>query len=283
MFKIGDRVVVKRAHPLKGRTGTVVLLPNDKGDASYIRNGFGIEFDEPHGLLHSCRGKTKRDCGAWIMPENLKLIKSEKKVKERKMFKIGDKVRVIKKYYGANEGDEGVIKALPKNNGVSKGGEFEKCYSVEFPKWSGGHKCNGTVPSGHGHWVMPECLELIKSAHSEKIVITHDGKTTFARLYEDNKVVKSAEANCNPKDEFNFLDGAKIAFERLTDEEKKEEPPFKVGDVVKVKAATYHFFMDGTLGRVVGLEGKLLDVRAYRPNQDDIIRQSVRAVDCEKV
>ena len=140
------------------------------------------------------------------------------------MFKIGDKVRVIKGYYDAKIGDEGVIKALPKNNGASTDGEFAECYSVEFPSWNDGHACNGTVPSGHGQWVLPECLELIKPK-TEKIVITHDGKTTLARRYEDNKVVKSAEAKCSPDDEFDFLMGAKIAFDRLTGEEKKEEPP----------------------------------------------------------
>jgi hypothetical protein len=139
------------------------------------------------------------------------------------MFKIGDKVRVIKDYYAASVGDEGIIRALPNHNGSTG---YTECYSVEFPSWcSVGHKCNGTVPSGQGQWVMPECLELIKSAHSEKIVITHDGKTTLARLYEDNKVVKSAEAKCSPDDEFDFLVGAKVAFERLTGTTPKVEPP----------------------------------------------------------
>ena len=137
------------------------------------------------------------------------------------MFKIGDKVRVIKDYCSAKEGDEGIIKALPGKNGNR--GVWEDCYSVDFPAWdcsSRGHSCGHTVPSGKGQWVKPECLELIKPK-VEKIVITHDGKTTLARLYEDNKVVKSAEANCDPRDEFKFIEGAKIALERLTE----EEPP----------------------------------------------------------
>ena len=226
MFKIGDRVIVKGIHELSGRMGTVVLLPDSTGDESYIRKGYGIEFDEPHSLLHSCRGKTKKDCGAWVMPEDLKLIKSEKKEKERKMFKIGDKVRVIKDYYSAKEGDEGIIKALPGKNGSSD--TWEDCYSVEFPTWecaSRGHSCGHTVPSGNGHWVKPECLELIKSK-AEKIVITRDGKTTLARLYDGKTVVKSAEAKCGPRDEFSFIEGARLAFERLMGEEREDPPKF---------------------------------------------------------
>lgn len=141
------------------------------------------------------------------------------------MFEIGDKVRVIEEYGSAEKGEEGIIRALPQKNGASSS-SFKKCYSVEIPAWSKsrGHDCNGTVPSGNGQWVPPECLELIKSASAEKIIITHDGKTTLARLYEGNKVIKSAEAKCSPDDTFDFATGASLAFERLTGE-KKEEPP----------------------------------------------------------
>ena len=281
MFKIGDRVVVKGAHVFEGRTGTVVLLPDDKGDTFYIRNGFGIEFDEPHVLSHSCRGKTKKNCGAWVMPEDLKLIKSEKKVKERKLFKIGDKVRVIKDYDAAKEGMKGIIVALLGNNGAGRSHYEKDYYAVDFGKNFGGHTCGGNVPNGNGQWVAPECLELI-NPKAEKIVITHDGKTTLARLYENNKVVKSSEANCDPKDEFDFTEGAKLAFERLMGE--KEEPPFNVGDVVKVKAAGYHFFMDGTLGRVTAVLGEgELEVVGYDPVKNFTKNQRIRIEDCEKV
>lgn len=279
MFKIGDRVIVKGTHFLSGRKGTVVLLPNDQGDYSYIGYGFGIEFDEPHSLLHNCRGKTKKDHGTWVMPENLELLKSEKKVKEKTMFKIGDRVRVIKFFCcAANVGDEGIIRALPGDSGSKV--TFPHCYAVEFPLSKIGHDCNGKVPSRRGFWLPPECLELIKpKPKSEKIVITHDGKTTLARLYEGKTVVKSAEAKCHPRDEFKFTEGAKIAFERLT----KEEPPFKVGDVVKVKAAEYHYFIDGTIGRVIEVYEDGLEVKSYSPDKDSVIKQRIDFEDCEKV
>lgn len=140
------------------------------------------------------------------------------------MFKIGDRVRVIEDYSDAMKGDEGIIRALPGKNGGR--GLWDVCYSVEFPAWQEdefrGHSCGGTVPSGYGHWVAPGNLELIKAASVEKIVITHDGKTTLARLYEDNKVVKSAKYD--PRGKFDFALGAKIAFARLMTE-KREEPP----------------------------------------------------------
>lgn len=189
------------------------------------------------------------------------------------MFKIGDSVRVIRNYSSARKGMKGTIKAKGSQTGR---------WGIEFDeKFGSGHDCGGKTQNGHGYWVPPECLELIKPK-AEKIVITHDGKTTLARLYEDNKVVKSAEAKCSPDDEFSFTVGAKLAFERLTEE--KEEPPFKVGDVVKVKAAEYHFFMDGTLGKVTEVvdEG-MLEVMGYDSINDLMKTQRICIEDCEKV
>lgn len=56
----------------------------------------------------------------------------------------------------------------------------------------------------------------------QKIVITADGKTTLARLYEDNKVVKRAEAKCCPTDTFDFKTGAELALSRVFQEEKED-------------------------------------------------------------
>ena len=61
--------------------------------------------------------------------------------------------------------------------------------------------------------VVADCFDLV-TEHS-KIVITHDGKTTLARHYVNNKVVGRAEAKCSPKDVFDFKVGAELAFERL--------------------------------------------------------------------
>ena len=76
----------------------------------------------------------------------------------------------------------------------------------------------------------PEKWSLSKYYHFEvvdtqKIVITTDGKETLARLYDGDKVIKSATAKCNPGDTFDFATGAKLAFKRLTGEEKKEFVP----------------------------------------------------------
>jgi hypothetical protein len=62
----------------------------------------------------------------------------------------------------------------------------------------------------------------VKETLPQKIVITTDGKRTTAVLYDGKKHIKESSAVCSDDDEFNFMTGAKIAFERLTEEKEPE-------------------------------------------------------------
>lgn len=57
---------------------------------------------------------------------------------------------------------------------------------------------------------------LIPVPIDNKIVITADGKSTLARLYEGDKVIKRAEAKCAPEDTYDFRKRAELAYNRLT-------------------------------------------------------------------
>ena len=62
----------------------------------------------------------------------------------------------------------------------------------------------------HRRWITPY--------RENKVIITTDGCTTTARMYEGENVVKEGVAECAPDDMFDFETGAKLAFERLMDE-----------------------------------------------------------------
>lgn len=51
--------------------------------------------------------------------------------------------------------------------------------------------------------------------NTKKIVITTDGKTTTAKMYDGKSCIKVSEARCCPSDTFDFQTGAEIAFNRL--------------------------------------------------------------------
>ena len=98
-------------------------------------------------------------------------------------------------------------------------------------------------------WLNPwHEFELVSN---EKIVITHEGKTTTATLYRgDEKVV--ATARCAPEDKFDFMVGAKLAMERLDAEINK--PKYYNGKVVCIKAGTEHW----TVGKVYEVNDGIL-------------------------
>ena len=51
--------------------------------------------------------------------------------------------------------------------------------------------------------------------NTKKIVITTDGKTTTAKMYDGKSCIKVSEARCCPSDTFDFKTGAEIALNRL--------------------------------------------------------------------
>ena len=61
-----------------------------------------------------------------------------------------------------------------------------------------------------------------QSDSTKKIVITTDGKTTTAKMYDGKSCIKVSEASCCPSDTFDFQTGAEIAFNRLFGEPKNE-------------------------------------------------------------
>lgn len=96
---------------------------------------------------------------------------------------------------------------------------------------------------------------------NDKIVITHDGKTTTATLYREDGSKEVATAKCSPEDTFDFNVGAKLAMERLM---KKVEPvpvkkeKYTVGDRIFAEDNINHH-----PGGAWGTVGEVLDKRIH--------------------
>lgn len=105
----------------------------------------------------------------------------------------------------------------------------------------------------------------IKMANEEKkIVITTDGTTTRAALYDGHKLIKEAKAICGKDDTFCFETGAKIAFERLI--EKPEEPkPKKALKLLNTKIFVIDGYDDFKSGHIYEIkDGKIKDDEGWR-------------------
>jgi hypothetical protein len=63
-------------------------------------------------------------------------------------------------------------------------------------------------------WLADESM-IAPCKPQNKIIITTDGVTTLAKLYDGKTIVRSATAKCSPSDTYDFATGANLAYNRL--------------------------------------------------------------------
>lgn len=242
-YKVGDKVIFinKRKHkeypeyyPKVGTVGTVKATGKTDAIIKWERNS--TSKDDRWWADYE-----------WIIPaeEYHKKEKEKSNMKEKTTeFKVGDRVRLVKDYDSAAKAGMAGILAVKK--GHSLGVRFDRPFER-------GHSLSGNCEAGYGYWVTHDCLELISN---NKIIITTDGKTTTARLYDGKNVIKTAKAECSPEDDFFFEVGAKLAFDRLM---SKKKPNSYSGKVVFLKPVgcfrekvIYVFNEDGTINSFDG-------------------------------
>ncbi len=184
-FKVGDRV--RAVKPCAGNTRIINKIGTIR---IFAGNGdLGVEFDENicgHDL--HVWGRCK-DGHGWYCPDDiLEPVCDNREIEVGKKYIVTDgacengNVIEITKIIGS----EAYYRTLVGTN----------AYSNIFQIGSDFHK--GLTP----------CVD-------NKIVITTDGKTTTAKLYDGKKFIKSAKAKCSPDDEFDFGIGSALALERL--------------------------------------------------------------------
>lgn len=88
----------------------------------------------------------------------------------------------------------------------------------------------------------------------QKIVITNDGKTTTAVMYEGKQRKTEAKAICSPDDTFDPAKGAKLALDRLLGVEPEKPKLFplediKAGYLLEVESHGKRYYMTVTMGR----------------------------------
>lgn len=153
-------------------------------------------------------------------------------------FKVGDKVEILDgskiKNYAGNF-------TLPMKKYIGK--------TMEIAKINTHYKGRTAYCMTETGYMWDERGLKLVTDNDKKIVITTDGKTTIAKLYDGKNVIKTAEAKCCQTDKFDFNTGALIAFGRLTDSELKFEEGldwkvFKTGKIaVKVTKDNFKRFI----------------------------------------
>lgn len=151
-------------------------------------------------------------------------------------YKVGDKVRIVSKWgKGCNQNPDGKMDKWLGKNMTIRAIYYGCVYKMkeDAAEWRG------------DGWAWNEnCIAGLVC--EKKIVITTDGSETLARLYDENKVIKTATAKCSPDDNFDFETGARYAFSRLLNkDDAQEEPKYYSGKVVCVDE-----FLGFTVGKI---------------------------------
>lgn len=177
-------------------------------------------------------------------------------------FKVGDKVKSKSVHTGLYIGT-----IIEVNSGITK-----DMYLCRFPGFNG-HYGNGCTNRGKDystkdHWYLcASDLELIEIPKTQSIVIYRKDREVIAL---DENTGKTGIARCCPDDTFDFMTGAKLAFDRLAGADKR----FKVGDIVRGKAESGKLYAitteDMTKAEVVAVSnnGNRIDVKIMDHKND---------------
>lgn len=168
-----------------------------------------------------------------------------------KKFKVGDRVRGI----GFSDGK-------PINGKIGTVREItDYGYGVEFDEYISGHRLASYNPAGlckdgHGWYVIYDEVEAVSK---EVIVIDRNDREVIAH----NKATgEKATAKCHPNDKFDFLVGAKIAFDRLTNTIKiVKQDKYEIGDKVKIINEWFDGCNENNCGRMNKWLGKTMTIR----------------------
>lgn len=75
----------------------------------------------------------------------------------------------------------------------------------------GSHNCSGHCKKGHGWWASDKSIKLVDDKTENIIIYRKDNEVVALDKSSGEKGI----AKCSPDDEFDFMTGAKLAFERL--------------------------------------------------------------------
>ena len=176
-------------------------------------------------------------------------------------YKVGDKVRIVSKRPQRNWNPY-MDKYLGKTMTIIKSG-----INAE-----GAYYCMEEDRDdflGHWCWYEDMIAGLAEPARERCTVeLRFDGAITTATLKRGGRDVKTAEAQCNPKDTYSRAEGARVAIERLFEKKPKESKP-KIGDKFVIVGNTCHH--NFRIGEIVTCDTIIRRTKFYQ-NSDGMLQ-----------
>lgn len=85
-----------------------------------------------------------------------------------------------------------------------------------------------------GGWCFDPAVFTMEDLRKEVFVAYRDGQEVVGLHKINGETVKKTVAKCHPDDEFDFMVGAKLAMERMKEENQKPDHGLRIGDKVEV-------------------------------------------------
>ena len=153
----------------------------------------------------------------WEDGKRLCLLEDSMELAKDNAFKIGDRVFIatddLERAWKSPRGTVGTIVGYRSYG-----------YTVHFDNWHHGHDGDVGYQDQSCLYVSEYKLALFKEGVVKlNIVLFRQGNKVIAKLILDKTILYTAEANCNPEDDFNFLLGSQIALQRLAEQVQEED------------------------------------------------------------
>ena len=126
---------------------------------------------------------------------------------------------------------------------------------------------------GRWYWYEDMIVGLAEPEREYTVELRFDGAITTATLKRGGRDVKTAEAQCSPKDTYSRAEGARVAVERLFEKKRKEDKPKeskpKVGDKFVVVYDPIHYC--SSVGKIVTLYDNSGSIKLYKDSDGALL------------
>lgn len=206
-------------------------------------------------------------------------------------YKVGDKVRIVSERPSSGGFTENMCKYLGTVMTISKVFESDNpSYKMEEDKgrieFLLPRALLGDIADG-GIWSEEWISGMADECEILTVHIRFCGSLTVAELMKGGKVVKVANARCNPEDTYDRGEGAKVAVNRLFEKKQKDSTDNQqsvIGKkfrVIGVSHDVIHFFKIGIVVRVAGVSESGNYFCEAVSNSQDVVCQFISPKDLE--
>ena len=238
-YNVGDKVVIKTWETLEKQygldsVGDIELHPcvNEMYMKKYC--GYVVTISKVRNMAYDI----VEDNGKWYWTDDM--IEGPVPV-----YKPGDKVKIrewddLVEVYGKNGNGNILAPGATFDTGMRE--YCGRIMTIKERTQLGNYK----IEEDFGCWYFSPAAFTKVEPEKEVFVAYRDGQEVVGLHKINNEIVKKTVAKCHPDDTFDFMVGAKLAMERMEEDEQETDHGLRIGDLVEVTNSkrNYSIYLD---------------------------------------